>query len=186
VTGVTTWSGGVMTGPGRTVALGGLTLDGYQVTLDGRTFDNAGAAVWNTANNYSYLYLANNAVFNNLAGASFTDQRDDAGFTASIYGDGSANQINNLGAFVKNSNSDLDLSVAFNNTGAVNVQSGKLGLQDGSNDNLVTIEGGATVDINGIFVNQASGQIDGTGTLDILGATFTNNGTIAPTVTIVN
>ena len=62
-----------------------------------------------------------------------------------------------------------------------------LGLQGvGVNSGVIDIAGGTIVDINNTFENAVDGVIQGNGTLDISGANFTNNGTIAPTVTVIN
>ena len=56
----------------------------------------------------------------------------------------------------------------------------------GVNSGVIDIAGETIVDINNTFENAVDGVIQGNGTLDISGANFTNNGTIAPTVTVIN
>jgi hypothetical protein len=53
-------------------------------------------------------------------------------------------------------------------------------LNGGTNRGLITIHSGAVLKILGIFLNDTTGVINGTGVLDVSGATFTNAGTISP------
>jgi hypothetical protein len=187
ISGVLEWSGGTMSGSGKTVAQGGLTLNGYQVVLDGRTFDNVGTATWSYTGYYKYIYLSNNAVFNNLASASFTDQTTSDGFAHQIYGDGSNTQFNNQGTYTKVGGTDsTTIYVTFNNTGTLNLNTGMLTLTNGSSRGTMTIGNGNTLDIDGVFENRSGAVINGSGTLDLRNATFTNNGSIAPTVIVIN
>ncbi|MBI5058657.1 right-handed parallel beta-helix repeat-containing protein [candidate division KSB1 bacterium] len=65
--------------------------------------------------------------------------------------------------------------------GTIDVLSGKVVWSgSGSNKGTITIYEDATLIIYGSFVNEVSGTIQGTGTLDITEALFTNRGTISP------
>ncbi|MGO8902793.1 MAG: hypothetical protein ACLQU5_31285, partial [Isosphaeraceae bacterium] len=76
VSGPTDWTGGTITGGGTITTEGTLTMgDPNQYNnecLSGATLDNAGAATLADANTYNGLQLWNDALFHNLAGASFT------------------------------------------------------------------------------------------------------------------
>jgi hypothetical protein len=50
----------------------------------------------------------------------------------------------------------------------------------------MTIGNGNTLDIDGVFENRSGAVINGSGTLDLRNATFTNNGSSAPTVIVIN
>jgi hypothetical protein len=182
--GLFTWSGGTLSGAGTTVAQGGLAITdlGGGKTLSGHRLENAATGTW-TSDAYWGWYFINGATFTNRAGASFTQQT-----TAydQVSSDGSAVSITNAGTWVKANDSTNYVGVPFNNTGTVNVNAGILQLFDGSSSGTMSIGAGTTVEIHGTFENQAAGQITGTGTLNVANGNFTNNGTIAPSVTVVN
>jgi hypothetical protein len=122
ITGSLTWNSGTMSGNGTTT----LAATGTLVTsasgtpyLDTRTFNNAGTVNWNST---SYLYLTNNAVFNNQSGANYNIQTSS---TYAIYG--STGTFNNLSGatFTKSSSGDTGIYnlTAFNNTGTLTLTS---------------------------------------------------------------
>ena len=85
VTGLTTWSGGTISGTGTTIAQGGLQLgseDGtYQYDyLENGTFINAGTAIWFPTN---ALYEYDGATFDNQAGATIEQQENVTWYTDS-------------------------------------------------------------------------------------------------------
>src|SRR5262249_11159908 len=74
IAGLFVWTGGTLQGPGRTLAAGGLAITGNAAkALDGRTLENAAAAIWTGTGN---ITASNNAVFHNLAEGTFTVQND--------------------------------------------------------------------------------------------------------------
>ena len=74
--GQTTWTGGTMSGTGTTVADGGLaiTASSGNTELDYRTLTNAATATVNGSG--QFLEVGDNAVLNNLLGATFDFQAD--------------------------------------------------------------------------------------------------------------
>jgi hypothetical protein len=122
VTGLLTWRAGAMTGPGRTLANGGMLIDSSFAVLflDGRTLDNAGTATWTGQND---LQAINGATVNNLAGATF-----DFLSTASLGSPAAAAAFNNAGTLRRTGpgNSTTVIGAAFTNTGTVEVQAGTL------------------------------------------------------------
>lgn len=118
VTQVMTWTGGTQSGSGATTIAAGATLNvnGSHVTQDQRTLNNAGTVNW-TATIYWHLY--NGAILNNLAGATFNAQTM-AGILES------SGAFNNQGTFICSGPGVNSVTVAFYNTGAINVQSGVL------------------------------------------------------------
>jgi hypothetical protein len=96
VSGLTTWSGGTMSGTGATNADGGMTLSGGGLELlnSGRTLNNNGTANWSGASNV--IELANGAVRNNAVGSVLNSQA--AGQFVQD-GGGSAPAFNNAGLF---------------------------------------------------------------------------------------
>jgi hypothetical protein len=123
VTGLLTWTGGTMSGSGRTVANGGMAVSGPAgKTLDGRALDNAGTATWTGGD----IAMANGAVFNNLPGGTW-DAQGDAGFVWNLVGVTPA--LNNAGTFRKSAGTGTTtVAVTFSNTGTVDVQTGTINL----------------------------------------------------------
>lgn len=137
--GLTTWTGGEMNGVGTTHANGGLDLSGATKFLSGRTLNNAGTATW-TAGPFT---TSSGAVFNNQLGATF-DTNFDGSFSN---GAGAQSQFNNTGIFTKSGGTGTTtVSVIFNNTGTVIVESGTLNLSGNFtnfNSSTNTLTGGA-------------------------------------------
>jgi hypothetical protein len=143
VAGMLTWTGGTMSGPGRSVANGGLVImgDGSK-TLDNRTLDNAALAAWR-GGALTSLY---DATWNNLAGATF-EVRTDLLFDMPYSGA----RFNNAGTFRKlASTGTTRMVLPFYNSGAVEVQTGTLSLaRDGVvGSGSFSVAAGAVLDFN--------------------------------------
>jgi hypothetical protein len=180
VSGLLTWSGGIQQGSGTTRASGSLLISGAaSKSLITRRLENAGSATGNGGS----LYGSSRAALLNQAGASLTVSHD--GY---FFGSGGAASFTNAGTLIRSTSSGtVRIDATFNNTGAVQVQAGTLWLNGGgSSSGTMTINSGTTMQVRGAFTHQASGVINGGGTLDIRTATFTNNGTIAPTVIVLS
>jgi hypothetical protein len=146
VSGLLTWTGGTISGGGVTNAQGGMQIGNSNYkTLDGRTLNNAGTA--SSSDTYG-IFASNGAIFNNLATATWDIQSDEA----LAWGFGAAPTFNNAGTFRKSGGtSTTGISVPFNNTGTVDVQTGTLRL-NGAFPNFanMTLTGGTYV-VGGIF-----------------------------------
>ena len=120
------WTGGAMTGTGRTIIPPGATLtinNPSFITMTSRTLDNAGTTVWTGAANIN----VNDAVITNRVGALFNVQND-----SPLYVDGGAPRFDNAGTFRKSlSAGTTTLGVSFNNYGTVDIQGGTLTLGGG-------------------------------------------------------
>jgi hypothetical protein len=140
VAGQLAWSGGVMTGPGRTVASGGLTLSGTnakQLTA-GRTLDNAATAIWTGG-----AVSLDHSTLNNLAGATFDCQTE-----ANLGTD--TGVVTNAGIFRRSSSGVVVALGTFNNSGSVVVQAGVLELQaDGNASGSFQVSAGAMLSFGG-------------------------------------
>jgi hypothetical protein len=167
VTGAMTWTnpGGFPTTLGDTgsvtVAAGAtLTINGPGTKmLDSRTLNNNGTASWFGTGN---IQLANGAILNNLAGATFQVQIDDAFSTT-----GALSVFNNVGTFVQlNSTGVTTIAAPFFNTGSVQVQTGTLILsQGGVSTGSFTVSPGATLNFaGGTHGLRAASSIAGDGT----------------------
>ncbi|WP_148071883.1 beta strand repeat-containing protein [Bythopirellula goksoeyrii] len=167
--GMLTWTRGTMTGAGITNANGGLDLSGSNSkTLNGRVLNNAGAATWTAGQ----VLTGNGAVFNNQLGATFDTNFD--GEILNGFG-GAPSQINNSGTFTKSSGAGATrIHIAFNNTGAVNVQSGTLSLSGGgTSSGSFDVSAGSTLQISSGVSFVAGASVTGAGTLDISNGTLT-------------
>ena len=168
------WSGGTMgenaQGGGTTTISGASTIDGTAANYlyYGRTLNLNGNTAWTAGNGAIYIYSAGqgNSTLNIGAGSTFTD----AGATAATgtkyigyYGDGS---VNNAGTYIRNGVGTTSIFQGqFNNTGAVNVNGGKLAVGGGTSTGTYTVASGATLEF-------------AAGTHNVNGGTLTNNGTL--------
>ena len=117
---VMNWTGGGMSGSGRTIIPAGVTLNlahAGGVFLNGRTLENGGTVLWTGANQIGM----SSAVITNRAGALFHNL--DAGY---IYASGS--RFDNAGTFRKSANTGLTTFGVnfFTNYGTVDIRSGIL------------------------------------------------------------
>ncbi len=150
VSGLTTWTGGTMSGTGVINANGGIAMSGTAVKdLVTRTLNNPGTATWTGT---GAVRLGSGAVINN---AGLWDAQSNATLSAIL---GTPRTFNNLGTFRKSAGSGTTtVSVTFNNTGAVQVQTGTLNLTLGgtSTGSFIGSAGttlqfsGGTHDLNG-------------------------------------
>ncbi len=175
-----TWSGGVLQGTGSVTVSQNLNLADTNsngvgdLTLDGRTLNNLGTAVWTGAGNRS-SHLIDGAVFNNAAGATFLVENLDS----QIDGDG---VFNNAGSLVKTplnaGNFPTTIACMFNNSGSVEVQASQLALTGG-----VTSTGGAFVSDTGAVLSlesevsiDSASSVGGAGEVDFFGDVVTMAG----------
>ncbi len=165
VSGLTTWTGGTMSGSGLTVANGGMTLSssGGIELLNGRTLDNNAMANW--TGNGNNIYLANAAVWNNGVNGVLDSQNAGQGINNN---GGAASTFNNAGTFeLTTGATTVTVSVPFNNTGSVSVQTGKLSLTGGGADSgpdSFTVAASSTLGFDGGTTSlSASTSVSGAG-----------------------
>ncbi len=176
VAGMLTWNNGTMSGIGTTRANGGLTFSGsYGRYLDGRSLENAGAAVFLDGSLTAY----HAAVIANLAGATFDFQGDDF-----IYSSTGGATFDNQGTLSKSAGSgSASIYVPLNNSGVVDVQAGTLTLRGGGVD-AGSFQGAGTLEIGG-GSHTLSGSLSGlnvrlsSGTLTLSGTYTATNTTLA-------
>jgi fibronectin-binding autotransporter adhesin len=171
-------SGGTMSGSGSTTATTALSFDtSGTVALNGRTFNNAGDAIWNGS---GYLTQTADSVFNNLEHATLTIQTSGSSF---VIGTG---EFNNAGTLTKSSlDNSVQISDVFVNagTGVIEVESGTLVISNGANaaasSGGYNILSGAKLRLTGNAHN-LTGDIAGTGGGTIEAAATVNlDGTLA-------
>ncbi len=164
------WTGGTMSGSGRTlIAPGGsLTLNNNLNGALSRTLEVGGVMNWIG----SALLALNNAVITNRPGGLVHFQN-----AQPITFGGGSPRIDNAGTFRKSNNSGTTtIPLPFNNFGVVELQTGIL-LQSGSflNNGAVVLFPATTYRLTG--GGSASGNITNpvTGLVDLTGGTFTLN-----------
>ena len=185
VNGTLTWTGGFLgrigDGAGVLNLLGGVSAEGdAHKYFGGGTYNNASTFTWTGAGN---LIVNRGGTFNNLAGATF-DIRNDATWTRT---NGSLTFINT--GMVTKSAGDSTTTIeypfgAFNNDGEIRIETGMLYVRNQTNSTDTgawIVEDGARLRFNlhrRTFTETAS--LAGTGTLEFLGGTMINRGTVRP------
>jgi hypothetical protein len=182
------WTGGTLSGTGRTLARGGLFLGGSPTKmLIGHTLTNAGKAVWSGTGD---LVGSNNALFENLADATL-DVLGGASFRTT-----SGATFNNAGTLQKTDGAVTTVEAQLNNAGGVDIQVGRLNLTGGGQSGGTftvadsgtlgfaggrhtlsspsTITGAGTV----IFGGSVGAATTVLGTYDLSGPTVVSGGTV--------
>jgi hypothetical protein len=166
VKGAIVWTGGTMSGPGTTLADGGLQLGSSTgaadtENLNARTLQNAGTLTWLANNTFEQEH---GSTFDNLAAGTIDLQNHGTW----INNDGTALLVNN-GTLTKSAGSGKSLvGINFDNAGTVTVQTGTLDFNAGGTaSGSFTVAAGATLVFDGpnTFTFQASSSIHGAGTV---------------------
>jgi hypothetical protein len=163
ITGVLNWTGGTMSGTGKTIVPAGGTLNlssgsGNSRNLN-RILENNGAANWTGGsldmNNGTFQ---NNGTF--TANSATTLQSTGTGTNAFV----------NAGTFIKQGTGTVQFPftglggstiVAFNNTGNVDVQVGTLALTNpAANAGRISVAAGTTLSVSGPFTQLSFGTIE--------------------------
>jgi hypothetical protein len=174
VTGMLTWSGGTESGTGITNAKGGMTISG-EPFFDTRTLNNSATATWS---GIDFLML-NGSIFNNLAGATWNHTVD----TPIAFEGGNPPTFSNAGTFEKTggtstSGGGVSSGIVFNNSGAVQANTGILTIADAGSCTGVcsgtwSVATGATLQLGSGGTAALSGKISGAGTVN-----FGSSGTL--------
>ncbi|MGH3428126.1 MAG: beta strand repeat-containing protein, partial [Mycobacteriales bacterium] len=178
ITGSLAWSGGTMSGSGITQidAAAAVTLSGGgDKVLDTRWFENAGTLTWTGGR---ILMEGTNAVVHNASMGVFQIAVDQA---LTTFG-GSGQQFTNDGVVTKSTTSGATTvsSIAFNNSGQVEVQTGTLQIGSGGTS-TGTFALGATGVLNfsgGSYAFNPGTSFTGAGLMSLTGATATVSGTV--------
>jgi hypothetical protein len=171
VSGLTTWTGGTMSGPGSTVAQGGLQLgaaggSGYE-SLDTRTLSNAGTATWVGTNS---LYQSYGSTFINQTGATLSFQ------SAGTWSSDSTATFENQGTLTKVAGSGTtNLGAFLINSGSVQANAGMWQITGGGTaTGSFTVAAGATLQFGGgsSFAFNSGSSVAGAGTVDFSGSYY--------------
>ncbi len=165
VSGLLTWTDGTMSGPGTTMAEGGLDLGlagggSHDAVLESRTLINQGVANWVAS---GQIQLLAGSTFINQLGATFYDQSDGEGLVSDSTG-----LVDNQGTFVVGVGSTATAAIEsdFNNEGQVQFSSGTCELSgDGESTGTFSLAPGAFLELNTKY---------GISSAQILGETGTN------------
>ncbi|MBI4528895.1 MAG: FecR domain-containing protein [Deltaproteobacteria bacterium] len=174
-TGTFDWTGGSMAGTGSTDIGAGGTLNisgGSDKIIDTRTLNNAGTANLSGGT----LFLNNGAIFNNTSGDTF-NALDEADISSNS---DVAGTFNNAGTFTKSGpGTTTTVSVPFNNTGAVDVQSGSLSLAGGgASTGSFAVDSGTTLNFTGGTHDlNAGSRLTGQGAVNVGPGTLNLNAT---------
>ena len=169
VTGASVWTAGTLSGTASTTFSNGLTISGMatKVLHGGRTLNLNGTTTWtgNTADNNNAIRFWNGGTLNN--NGTFNDVNPFASFIE--HNVGSPHNFNNLGTYNKQSNAitTVDIGVAFNNSGTVNVNAGTFRPSGGTNSGAFNIATGAVLDFRNGVNTLNSVSIGGTGTFQV-------------------
>lgn len=168
-----TWTAGSMSGGGRTVIGSNATLTINQPTRQslGRVLDNAGTVLWVSP---SDVFLSN-ATITNRPGALF-EIRNNQWFLLS---GSTVNRFDNAGTFRKligTGQTVFDNTIAFNNYGEVDLQTGHLiAVGGGLNSGNINVAAAAALEFRGIYTVRPGAQMNGSGLYKIASGTFTLN-----------
>jgi VCBS repeat-containing protein len=176
ISGLFTWSAGTMSGAGFTTANGGIDITTTNWKHLQRTLNNTSGHTATYVTGAVSFSIEAGGIFNNQAGATFNHQTD-----GTLVGDAT---FNNAGIFNRTTGAGTaTISVPFNNTGTVNVNSGILTLQNnGTHTGTFNVADGKTLAFSGgTHLLNATTRIEGTGT-----TTFGTTVNVADTVTLGN
>ncbi len=179
---------GIMSGSGTTIVQGTTTVTGANFGLDsGRILRNVGTVNWTSGTlNLNATASGGSGRIDNALGALFDAQGNNT-LNAIAFGDLNAlvgfPAFNNAGTFRKSTGTGTTtVDVAFNNTGAVDVQSGTLSLSAGGSSVAGTFTSAGTLDFSGAWTTDAAttistldGRFSGAGNKDIAGS-YTSSG----------
>lgn len=171
VTGQMDWSGGVMRGAGVTRIAPGAVLNQWGATeLDGRTLENAGTVNFVDPDGFDILlWLSEGATLRNLPGGVLDVQSE-----LTVHRSGSnSNTLDNQGLLRKSGPGEARIWTLLHNSGAVEVQEGRLGaLGGGVSSGAFTVAAGAVLEFTDDHMLDANSTISGAGDVE-----FTNFGT---------
>ncbi len=173
VTGIVAWTGGTMSGAGKTIiaSTGTLNLSGSGNVALSRSMDNKGTIAWSGggAVNMTNATLTNNGQINYSSSAS-----------PYINLTSGTNLVVNNGTINKGGSGWAVIAVPFNNVGTVNVQVGTLNLVGGGTDNSgFSVSSGATLGfVGGTHSLGVAAGITGAGKLTASAGTVTVNSVV--------
>jgi hypothetical protein len=180
ISGASTWVNGSMGGSGHTVIEAGGVLSvvnpsGIGALLNTRTLENGGTILWTGTGN---MALNSGAVITNRPGALFHIQN--AAAIGAAVGSG---RIDNAGTFLKSANAGtttIGSSVSFNNSGAVDIQTGTLSLgSGGTHSGTFTVPANtALILAGGAHTAGAGSSITGAGQFTVSGGTANLEGLV--------
>ena len=180
--GLLTWSGGAMIDGGVTHAINGIVLSGAgDKILSGRTLINDGTATWSAGD----FVTSTGAVFAN-------DGTFVASFDGNFRSQAGTTFFNNTGVFQKTAGaggtSATTIEAVFNNTGAVQVQAGRLVLSGGGSvSGSFTLAAGTGLALQNDYNFAAGSNLSGAGNVSVeLGNTTVGGAYTVGGVTTVN
>ena len=169
ISGSSNWTAGSFSGAGATSFAQALAISGAatKVLVGGRVLNLGGTTTWsgNTAANNNAIRFWNGAAINNTG--TFVDANAFASFIE--HNTGSPHNFNNSGIYNKQSNTvtTVDIGVAFNNSGTLNINAGTFRPSGGTSSGSFNIASGATLDIREGSNTLNNVTISGAGTFQV-------------------
>jgi hypothetical protein len=158
VTTIFTWTSGTVKGSGRLYSGGSALLNTSTKTVDGRTFENGGSAVWSGGD----ISLINGGVLRNLTGAIF-DARSGNSFSQA------AGTIINEGTLVKSAGTtEQSFFGNITNSGTLRVQTGGIHFRTSyvQTGGMTWLDGGSLRMTSPAAIQIQGGVLAGRGTLN--------------------
>ncbi len=183
VSGLTTWNGGTMTGPGTTQANGGMAIGGSLKVLSGRTLTTGGTV---TLTGTGALQVNDGSTVTNVGTWELQSN-------APIYDLGTSGTFTNQGVVRKTAGNISSIQLPYDNQGSIEVQSGTISLSDGGvSSGSMTAAAGASLTFAGgthdlqasssltaALVSFMSGAVNVSGTFDVTTQTSIQGGTVS-------
>ena len=169
IAGASSWTGGSMSGSGATSFAQTLTVTGAatKVLVGGRILNLGGTTTWsgNTADNNNAIRFWNGATLNNTG--TFVDANAFASFIE--HNTGGPHNFNNIGTYNKQvaTVTTVDIGVAFNNSGTLNVNAGTFRPSGGTSSGSFNIAAGAMLDFREGNNTLNNVTISGAGTFQV-------------------
>ena len=171
ITGTVGWTGGTMSGTGRTIIAntGTLNITGGGVKTLSRTLENNGTMNWSAGD-----IAMNGGTIDNKTDAIFN-----ATATARIENFGGTNAMNNAGTVAQSVASPTDIDVPFNTSGTVTASGTLQFFRGGATTGTATFNISGGLVFAGLSYNLAAGaSVSGPGELHFEGGTHTVTGSI--------
>ncbi len=174
---VMNWSGGTMSGTGRTIIQPAATLNATNpstTVLSGRTLENGGTVLFGGAGTFG---VASSGVITNRPGALF---RIEGESSSGLGGGGASGRFDNAGTFRKSAGTGTSVvasGLAFNNSGGVEIQTGTLSFAGGGSA-TGTFDAPAATSVvwsGGTFTLNPGAQLNGSGLFRLNGGNVTAN-----------
>jgi hypothetical protein len=161
------WSDGTLQGTGDVNVTGSLTIESG--SLLGRTLNNFGTGVWSAQKGAEEIELLSGATFNNEVGGTLAIQNLTSGAVGmQVDGTGTFSNAGSITVALQSLSSFSSVNCAANNTGHIDIQSGRFSLTGGvsSTAGAFTVASGASLALRGGETFDSASSISGAGNVE--------------------